>query len=119
MRIYVICPVRNISEDQKQTITIFVNRMERIGNQVYYPPRDAPQESKTGYEIVMSELEAIKACDHVVVFWDINSKGSHFDLGMAVALGKKISMEFLFEPDGKEKSYVKVIREINDRKSVS
>lgn len=80
------------------------------GEEVYFPPRDAPQESKTGYEIVMSELNAIKDCNRVDIFWDVNSKGSHFDLGMAIALGKEIKLVENFGVEGNEKSYLKVMR---------
>ncbi len=92
MKIYLICPARNSNEDQKNELDRYVQNQESCGNVVFYPYRDAPQESKTGYEIVESELRQIKECDEVHVYWDVNSIGSHFDLGMAYALRKVIKI---------------------------
>lgn len=109
MNIYVICPVRNQSTEQGFHLEKYIKTLEDNGNTVFYPMRDAPQSSKTGYEIVEAELQAIKEADEIHVCWDINSKGSHFDLGMCYALNKIIKMVHLFTPDGNEKSYVKTI----------
>ena len=109
MRIYVIGPVRIATEGQASIQANYCAKMEAEGHEVFLPQRDAPQDSPTGYEIVEAELEAIKEADEVHVFWDINSKGSHFDLGMAYALRKKIIMRYLFQPDSEDKSYVKVV----------
>lgn len=114
MNIYIICPVRNQTSEQGIDIEKYIKELEKK-HTVFYPKRDAPQESETGYEIVESELNAIKEADEIHVFWDINSKGSHFDLGMCYSLNKKIIMKHLFNPDGQEKSYVKVIEKYNDR----
>jgi len=51
----------------------------------------------------------MRAADEVHVFWDVRSKGSHFDLGMAYALGKRIVPIECELPDGPEKSYWKVM----------
>jgi hypothetical protein len=110
MLIYIICPVRNQTNNQSINIEKYVKELEKENHSVFYPKRDAPQESKTGYEIVESELNAIKKADEIHVFWDINSKGSHFDLGMCYALNKRIIIKHLFTPDCEEKSYVKVIK---------
>ena len=111
MYIYLICPVRNQTAEQGIDIEEWVATQEKYGTTVFYPKRDAPQDSETGFELVESELKAIQECDEVHVFWDVNSKGSHFDLGMAYALNKIIRFNHLFEEDGPEKSYVKVIDE--------
>ena len=110
MKVYIICPVRNIDKWQSEVIEDYVKGLEQKGYRVFYPQRDAPQNSKTGLEIVLAELEAIKSCDEVHIFWDINSKGSHFDLGMAIALNKPLNLALSFMPDGNSKSYEKVIK---------
>ena len=102
MKIYIICPVRNQTENQGFVLGDYVKKLENQGNSVFYPMRDAPQESKTGYEIVMSEFNAM---------WDVNSKGSHFDLGMCLAMGKIIKIIHQFQEDVDGKSYIKVIKE--------
>ena len=114
MKIYVICPVRNQTKNQGIDIENYILKLEKNKHSVFYPKRDAPQENETGYEIVESELKAIKEADEIHVFWDINSKGSHFDLGMCYALNKKIKIIHEFIPDIKEKSYIKVIKKYNE-----
>jgi nucleoside 2-deoxyribosyltransferase len=84
--------------------------MRLFGNEVHYPPENAPQDDPIGNLICEAHLNAMKECDEVHVFWDVNSKGSHFDLGMAYALGKTIVPMELFYPEGTEKSYWKVMQ---------
>ncbi|MFW6219933.1 MAG: nucleoside 2-deoxyribosyltransferase [bacterium] len=111
MKIYIICPVRKQTEKQTKFIEKYVNEFEKNGHSVFYPKRDAPQECETGYRIIESELNAIKEADSIHVFWDVESKGSHFDLGMAYALNKDINFIYLFQSDSKGKSYVKAMKE--------
>jgi hypothetical protein len=47
--------------------------------------------------------------DEVHVFWDAESFGSHFDLGMAYALGKRIVPVSCERPDTPGKSYWKAV----------
>jgi len=111
--VYIVCPVRGVSPEQHELIKQAVEKLEMAGDAVFWPERDALQSSNTGYEIVIEELEAIKECDEVHLYWDVTSKGSHFDLGAALALKKKVVIKHLFHPDGPEKSYVKVVRILN------
>lgn len=110
--IYIICPVRVASESQSSEILRYVLKLETERYEVFYPLRDAPQESETGLEIVQTELEAIRKADEVHIFWDVNSKGSHFDLGMAIALRKPLRLISSFQKDIDGKSYEKVINMI-------
>lgn len=109
MLIYIICPVRNILPEQQARIDCYIEKLKE-NHTVYYPLTDAPQNSQTGLEIVNDELKAIERSDEIHIFWDINSKGSHFDLGMAIALKKKLKLIYSFHPDIEEKSYEKVIK---------
>ncbi len=117
MNIYIICPVRRQKEFQGICIEKYVDELEKQGHTVFYPKRDAPQESETAYEIIESEFKAVQDCDEVHVFWDVESGGSHFDLGMAYALNKTIRMMHLFVPDVEGKSYIKVIEQYNKKGS--
>jgi nucleoside 2-deoxyribosyltransferase len=105
VNIYLICPVRN----SELRFDIYVASLEWEGHKVHYPHRDAPQDDPTGAEICAVHLAAMKAADAVHVMWDINSKGSHFDLGMAYALDKPIRYAKEIYPDGNTKSYWKAI----------
>jgi hypothetical protein len=58
----------------------------------------------------MAHLIGMHACDEVHVFWDVESSGSHFDLGMALALDKDIVLIRCFNDD-EGKSYWKAMQE--------
>lgn len=107
--IYIICAVRNALPDRLTEIRAYVGRLRRRGHSVHFPPDDAPQDCPTGRAICETHLIAMQGADEVHVFWDINSSGSHFDLGMAYALGKKIVPVACEVPDGNEKSYWKAV----------
>ena len=111
MKIYVICPVRAVDETQKKICDLYVEGLEDKGHEVFYPHREVNQADPTGFQIICQEYEAMKDCDAVHVIWDVNSYGSHFDLGMAFALGKEIHIELAFEADRPGKSYQKAIME--------
>ena len=110
MRIYVICTVRIRTKDQENIVSEYVGRLRDQGHIVFYPTEDAPQNDITGYDIIITELEAIKAADRIDIFWSEDSKGSHFDLGAAMALEKDINLIYEFTEDGPDKSYAKVIK---------
>ena len=115
-KVYLICTVRQQTEKEGTIFDEYVKELKAKGVDVYYPMRDAPQDSITGYEIVEDELRAIKEADEIHVFWNVESKGSHFDLGMAYALRKKIKIVHLFQEDPPDKkTYVKAIAEYNKK----
>ncbi len=109
MNIYIICAVRNATTERIAEIRSYVQLLRRDGDSVHFPPEDAPQDDPTGDAICRKHLAAMKSADEVHVFWDVRSSGSHFDLGMAYALGKKIKPVECEIPDGPEKSYWKVM----------
>lgn len=91
-KIYIICPVRNISEDWKSGIENYVRMLEAQGNEVHFPPRDVDQNDLTGYYICKAHRKALAECDEVHVAWDGKSEGCLFDLGMAFALEKPVEI---------------------------
>lgn len=107
MKIYLICPVRDVV--QQQEVIDYVNQLEANGHKVHYPPRDVNQDDPTGARIVSEHYNAMRYCDEVHVFWDANSKGSHFDLGMAYVMGKDIVGVKNIHGDTPGKSYWKAI----------
>jgi nucleoside 2-deoxyribosyltransferase len=107
--IYVICAVRNATQERVAEIRRYAEQQRALGHRVHFPPDDAPQEDPTGVAICETHLAAMRAADEVHVFWDVKSSGSHFDLGMAYALGKRLVPVAIEHPDGPEKSYWKVI----------
>lgn len=113
MKIYLICPVRNMNEAQRKYIIRYINNQIALENQVH-SYLNVMQDSVTGYEIVISRLEAMQECDEVHIMWDVYSTGSHVDLGMAIALNKKLKIVEVFS-DKEGKSYLKATREIIKR----
>jgi len=87
MRIYLICPVRNASEDDQRFADEYVRDLEARGAEVHYPPRDVDQtDDGVGLAISTAHRQAMTTCDEVHVIWDPASVGSHFDFGMAFML---------------------------------
>lgn len=90
MNIFIICPVRNLTDEEKTRIENYIMRLEKMGHSVHFPPRDTNQKDRIGSRICLDNLSAIKRADEVHIWWNNNSEGSKFDFGMAFALGKKI-----------------------------
>lgn len=109
MNIYIICAVRNAKETYIGTIRDHVARMRKEGHQVHFPPDDVPQDDPTGAVICEMHRAAMERADEVHIWWDVESKGSHFDLGMAYALRKRLVPIVNESPDTPGKSYWKVI----------
>jgi nucleoside 2-deoxyribosyltransferase len=105
-----IMPVRVTSEEVNQFASNYCQALETFGHEVHFPVRDAPQDDPTGRMICEVHRIAMLEADEVHVLWDINSKGSHFDLGMAYALGKKlVPVMAVVEDDPTIKSYWKAV----------
>lgn len=115
MKIYIICSVRNATEEQIAFAENYVRRLEHQGHEVHYPPRDTDQtDDGTGLNICISHRDAMEECDEVHVLWDKDSKGSHVDFGMAFAHYKPIVYvdNFATTP---YKSYGNVIKAIGSK----
>lgn len=85
MRIFLICPVRYATEEQKNKLLSYIDKLRKDGHNVYYPAIETNQNDPIGFRICLDNRKAIYDADEVHVFWDKNSKGSLFDLGMAFA----------------------------------
>jgi len=84
-KVYLMCPVRKVLPEEKIKIDKYVEKLEKVEYKVHYPPRDVDQ-TQSGMEILSAHRQAILDCDEIHIWWDNNSKGSHFDLGMAFML---------------------------------
>jgi len=110
--VYIICPVRNLSPEQQQEIDRYVEWLEDDSYLVYYPPRDVDQTDSVDVNIIRAHRRVMKKCGRVDVFWDVNSRGSHFDLCMAIAYGKPLRLIKAYQPDNEGKSFLKVIQKM-------
>ena len=113
-RIYILCPVRGVSAEQKQEIEDYIEKLKAEGNRIH-SFQDVNQDDPTGYGIVVGHLKGMEECDEVHIFWDVSSSGSHCDLGMALALRKRIVLVKCFK-DNDGKSYWKAVQEYVRRK---
>lgn len=101
MKVFIICTVRNATPAYRDRLEEYVHSLEQEGHQVHLPHRDTDQRGK-GYEINRANMEAIKKADEVHIFYSPESQGTHFDMGVSFALGKKIRIvESVPIPEGK------------------
>lgn len=89
--IFIICPVRNLSEATGRRLIAYVRALEQAGHRVHWPPRDTDQHDPIGLRICRDNGRAILEADEVHVWYDKDSQGSIFDFGMlfmaAVVIG--------------------------------
>lgn len=88
--VFLICPVRSASEEQKKEIGAYIEKLNAEGKKVYYPATDTNQTDDIGFRICKDNAVAILNSKEVHIFWDKNSQGSLFDLGVAFALCKPL-----------------------------
>lgn len=79
---FIICSVRNVSEEEKKYLENYVENLEKKGYKVHYPPRDTDQNDPTGLYICSRNREAISKSDEIHIYWNPKSEGSLFDFGM-------------------------------------
>ena len=115
--IYLICPVRNRTKEDISFADDYVADLEEKGHIVHYPPRDVCQDDNgIGISICEQHRDAMLKAQECHVIWDVNSIGSHMDLGMAYVLqkanGMKIKLVNKVEKTS-HKSYTNVLIELD------
>jgi nucleoside 2-deoxyribosyltransferase len=108
-KVFIICSVRGASDEYKRKLENYVDFLETQGVSVHLPHRDTNQMA-TGLAICTENMNAIKEADEVHIFYSSTSQGTHFDMGVAFALNKKIVI-VENEPYGEGKSYPKMLVE--------
>jgi nucleoside 2-deoxyribosyltransferase len=108
MKIFVICSVRIATPEYRKMLEDYVFVLEKDGHIVHLPHRDTNQEA-TEFDINNRNMQAIKESDEVHIFYSSESLGTHFDMGVAFALNKKIKV-IQSEKYGDEKSYARMLR---------
>ncbi|MGD0497569.1 MAG: hypothetical protein ABSC23_03935 [Bryobacteraceae bacterium] len=109
MRIFLICSVRGADAELLRAQADYVTFLECAGNVVHYPPRDTDQTAGAA-EITCQNYWAMKNSDEVHVFYSPDSQGTHFDMGMAFAMAKKVVVARNV-PYGPGKSYARLLDE--------
>jgi nucleoside 2-deoxyribosyltransferase len=112
MKIFIICTVRGATDEYERMLWNYVGGLEELGHRVHLPMRDTEQKDETGgYIICETNAAAISQADEVHISYNEASLGTHFDLGVAFALDKKIHV--FDQPkidEDKEKSFQKMMR---------
>ena len=126
--VYMLCPVRNATEEEKIFLKTYKEELEQRGLQVHYPAEDTVQEDETGgYRICMDHCGEILQSNSVHVFWNGESRGSYVDLGtsmgehnrrgMKISLMNRSTVERIVEEQtskGMTKSYEMVLLKLDD-----
>lgn len=94
MKIFIICPVRGCTDEEREQIANYVSLLEDILSiEVYWPMRDTPQVDETsGLEILAANEQSLLAADEVHVWYNPKSQGTHFDLGIAYTARKRLML---------------------------
>lgn len=108
-KIFIICSVRGASDEYREKLEQYVSDLEERGYKIHLPHRDTNQQAR-GIEICKQNMEAIKEADEVHIFYNHTSQGTHFDMGVAFALGKDIVV-VENEEFGEGKSYPRMLTE--------
>src|SRR3989339_836673 len=85
-KIYIICPVRKLNEEEKVRILNYVQTLESLEflrHEVRCPFRDTPQEDEIGLRIVEDHEQDIIWADEIHIWWNPTSEGSLWDLAQA------------------------------------
>ena len=113
MKIFIICSVRNATNEYKVKLEKYIKFLEEDGYEVHLPHRDTNQD-ETGLNICQQNKNAIIESDEVHLFYNSNSQGTHFDLGVSFAANKKIKI-IENEKFDSGKSFARMIQEWENR----
>lgn len=89
-KIFFICPVRNITEEQKNLINNYVSDIEEQGYLIHNPNRDTNQIDDIGFRICKDNGTAVAESQSIHIFYDSNSRGTLFDLGISYYFKKPL-----------------------------
>jgi hypothetical protein len=87
-KVFIICPVRKLSEELRRVLLDYVLKLRQEGAAVHWPPDDTNQDDPIGLNICKQNREAIYAADEIHIWFDESSPGSFFDIGMTFAFLK-------------------------------
>lgn len=98
-----------MNDEYREKLEKYVHSLEKNGVIVHLPHRDTDQ-TATGLEICKQNANAIKKADEVHIFYSSKSLGTHFDMGVAFSLNKKLVI-VEGEPFDEGKSFARMITE--------
>ncbi len=81
-KVFVICPVRNVTPKILEKIETYVAKLKNEGCDVYWPYRDTNQiDPSGGLEICRKNFSEIIRREEIHIWHDEASGGSKFDMG--------------------------------------
>lgn len=80
---FLIFPFRKANEEAKTMAGVLLNNIEKCGFNAYYPARDTNQEDYYSYRVGIDNANAISNARNIYLYYDRNSIGTIFDLGVA------------------------------------
>ena len=75
--IYIVCPVRKLTEQEKVVILKYVGNLEKSGHEVRCPFRDTDQVDEIGLRIVEDHENDIIWADQVHIWWNRAPEGRY------------------------------------------
>lgn len=109
-KVFIICTVRGASDEYRKKLEDYVKSLEENNYKVHLPHRDTDQ-TASGYEICSQNARAIAMADEVHIFYNPDSQGTHFDMGVAFAYGRKIVVVENTKYDPTKKSFARMLSE--------
>lgn len=96
-RIFIIRPVRNVTEEVRAKIADYVAMLESQGYKVYDPDRNNPYQKTdlVGIKIIKHNRHEMDIADEVHIWYDKESTGSIFDIGMFLVLTMRVFKKFV------------------------
>lgn len=92
-KIFLICPVRNASENVKKEIEDYAVDKTNEGFIIHAPHlHTIQQDILGGYTICLQNAKAIASSTRIDIYYDPKSTGTAFDLGVAYYLNKPLNL---------------------------
>lgn len=90
-KIFLICPVRNATNEQREWIENYVKEKNECGYIIHAPHLHTRQNDLFGgYAICKQNALAVASSNEIDIYYDQKSTGSVFDLGVSYALRKPL-----------------------------
>ncbi len=86
MKIFLICPVRDMTAQEELDMACYIAILEKEGNKVHWPPRDTDQNDSCGLRILYDNTKALIKHENTQIWWKEKSTGSKYDFGVALCL---------------------------------
>ena len=109
---YLICPVRKLTPEERQTIDKAIVDIKKEYD--LYIPYEQEQDVD-GKIICERNRKAVIEADTIFVWWNPTSEGSVFDFGMFYALNKPVIVLNTIQRT-EHKSYTNVLDDIREKK---